>query len=149
MATREQREPQIYDHYYCNFDTLDQPINTASNDNDSTIERLIFIHGRCKGDLIKPHLSYGPLIRSVLRTIRDQHGKKAILYMPEYHEFVGLEPYEPWSLKSGPISREIRDSVSWQIRGMLAFHETAECSRDSGFGQKRCVHRSGLQLLDD
>ena len=100
---------QIYDHYWCNFELFDQPISSTFD--DDSIERIIFIHGRCKGDLIKPHLSYAPLLKSILKS----KGKKAVIHMPAYHEFVGLEAYEPWSLKLGPISREIRESVTWQI----------------------------------
>merc|ERR1740123_1488798 len=95
---------RICDHYWCNFELFDQPISSTFD--DASIERFIFIHGRCKGDLIKPQQSYAPLLKSILANIKQKRGKKAVIYMPAYHEFVGLEAFEPWSLKTGPISRE-------------------------------------------
>eukprot|EP01084_Bolivina_argentea_P205420 350924_1 len=106
---------QIYDHYFCNFETFDEPIQSEHYINDDSIEKFIFIHGRCKGDLLKPNLSYKPLLRTILSHINNKYNKKAIIYMPEYHEYIGLEPYEPWSLKLGPISRELTETVLWQI----------------------------------
>eukprot|EP01084_Bolivina_argentea_P205421 350926_1 len=110
---QSRKEAEIYDHYFCNFETYDQPIDTYSV--DDRVERFIFIHGRCKGDLTKPNVAYRPLLRSILSAMRHKFKKKAIIYMPEYHEYIGLDPYEPWSLKSGPISRELRETVLWQI----------------------------------